>query len=481
MLLRGARLRGSDAPLDLRVRDGVLHVPPAGAHPERGEEIVDLDGRWVVPGLWDQHVHMGQWALAARRLDVGAAESAAHAVALVRSRIEAAAPDPGEVLVGQGFRDALWPDPLGDAAADLLDLGDVPVVLVSGDVHCTWANRAALRMLGRPDTDAVLREQAAFDLTREISRAPRAVLDRWVLDAAAAAAAQGVVGIRDFEMDDAPGAWAERFAAGFRGLRVRAAVYPHDLARHDARAAGSPRPTGAALDPSGLLEQGPLKLFTDGSLNTRTAWCDAPYPEGGHGEPHYDPAGLLAAAREGAARGLTPAIHAIGDRAVALALDTFAALGSGGSIEHAQLVRPADLPRFAALGVVASVQPEHAMDDRDVADDQWAGRTASSFPYAALVAARAVLAFGSDAPVAPLDPWTAMDAAVTRSRDGRDPWHPEQSLPAAAALASSSDGRWLADGDPADLVVVDRDPLEGPLRGMPVYATMLAGEWTFTA
>ena len=419
--------------------------------------VVDLDGRWVLPGLWDHHVHFGQWAMASRRLDLAPATSAAHAVSLVREHLEHTRPEPGTVLLAWGFRDGLWADV---PTLDLLDFGDIPVALLSADVHCLWSNRAALRMLGLPESDWWLREQPAFDLTRRLSEVPQAVLDAWALDAAAAAAARGVTGIVDFEMDDAPGSWARRFASGFAGLRVRAVTYPH----------GQQAPASS----SGLYETGPFKLFTDGSLNTRTAWCYDDYPGiGGPGLATYEPGGLLEAAREGVARGLVPDIHAIGDRAVTEALDVFETLGVSGTIEHVQLIRDADLPRFAQLGIVASVQPEHAMDDRDVADHHWAGRTGRAFAYRSLLDAGARLAFGSDAPVAPLDPWTTMAAAVTRSRDGRDPWHPEQAITPREALAASTHD--LA----GDLVIVEADPLEpGNLREMPVHATMTAGVWT---
>ena len=417
---------------------------------------LDLEGRWVLPGLWDHHVHFGQWAMASRRVDLSGATSAAEAAAVTLAAARANPPEPGTVFLASGFRDGLWPDA---PTAELVD-ADIPVALLSGDVHCLWTNRTALRMLGRSDEEWLLREQPAFDLTRRISTVPADVLDRWALDAAAAAAARGVTGIVDFEMDDAPGSWARRFGAGFAGLRVRAAVYPHT-------------PPLPAID-SPLYEVGPYKLFTDGSLNTRTAWCDQPYPgTTDAGLPTYAAGELLAAARVGVARGLSPAIHAIGDRAVTEALNVFAELGVAGSIEHVQLIEDADLPRLAALGVRASVQPEHAMDDRDVADRYWEGRTGRAFAYRSLLDAGAELALGSDAPVAPLDPWITMAAAVTRSRDGREPWHPEQALPVTAALAASTHD------NPGDLVIVDADPFESAnLRDMPVFATMVAGEWT---
>lgn len=492
MLLRNARL------LDGRIVDVFIDhgrivtlstpsTPPtlsSDVGPGEGPEEVDVEGRWVMPGLWDSHVHFGQWAQLSRRVDLSGARSAAEAASIVRERLAAHPPEPGTVLLGQGFRDGLWPD---QPTPELLEFGDVAVALVSGDVHCMWTNRAALRALGLPEDAWLLREQEAFDLNVRLSSIADEQLDAWVVEAAAAAAARGVVGIVDLEMRDALGSWRRRFGAGFRGLRVRAGVYPGDL---DAVAAAGIR-TGDVVEHSdGLLVGGPFKLFTDGSLNTRTAWCYDDYP--GLGGPDaaglaiHSAAELLELARAALERGLLPAIHAIGDRATTLALDTFAALGPlpapGGSIEHAQLIAAADLPRFAQLGVRASVQPEHAMDDRDVADHYWTGRTDRAFAYRALLDAGAELALGSDAPVAPLDPWVTLAAAVTRSRDGREPWHPEQALTIPDALRASWGGvAGVAEGGIADLVVSELDPLTASgeqLREMPVWATMVAGRWT---
>ena len=153
----------------------------------------------------------------------------------------------------------------------------------------------------------------------------------------------------------------------------------------------------------------------------------------------------------------------------------------GGRIEHAQLLHDDDLARFAAAGIVASIQPEHAMDDRDVADRHWVGRTRRSFVLRSLLDAGARIVLGSDAPVAPLDPWVAMDAAVTRARDGREPWHPEQRVTNAEALAAST-RTTVAVGQPADLVITELDPLTttgDDLRRMPVAATLLGGRYTF--
>jgi predicted amidohydrolase YtcJ len=183
--------------------------------------------------------------------------------------------------------------------------------------------------------------------------------------------------------------------------------------------------------------------------------------------------------RTAAQQGLSFAVHAIGDLANTLALDCFQAAGVGGRIEHAQLVSERDLPRFAELGVIAGVQPSHAVEDRDVADLQWNSRTDRAYPYASLLAAGATLEFGSDAPVSRLDPWNAIAAAVTRTSGGRPPWHGEQAIGVADAISASTGGRLTPSvGDRADLVLLAQDPTEvaaEDLAQMNVLATIVDG------
>jgi len=478
LTLRNARMVGTDRePVDVVVRDGL--VTSIGGRAD-GESI-DLEGRYLGPGLWDNHVHFSQWALVRQRLDVSAAASAAEAARLVAARVASGVGE-AKTLVGFGFRDGLWPD---IPTAALLDgvTGAVPVVLVSGDLHCVWLNTAALESFGHAGhPTGILREQAAFEVNTAISTVDDELLDSWVADAARATAARGIVGIVDLEMQLTLDDWPRRIAAGIDQLRVRCGIYPHDLETAIARGlhTGQPLEGGA-----GLATMGPFKIITDGSLNTRTAYCHAPYPgTHNHGELVYEPLALVASLERARDAGLVPAVHAIGDFANEIALDAFQAAACRGSIEHAQLIAAMDFARFAELGVVASVQPEHAMDDRDVADLFWAGRTDRAFAFESLVRAGATLRLGSDAPVAPLDPWVTMAAAVTRSRDGREPWHPEQVVASTIAYAASTDGRARVEvGSLADLVVTEADPLaatDDELRSFPVTATMVAGRWTYT-
>jgi predicted amidohydrolase YtcJ len=472
MLLRNARVDGTV--VDVLIDDGTIKAIGTDLS---GGPVVDLDGQTLMPGLWDNHVHFSQWSLQRQRLDVSAAESAAAAAAVVAGAVAAGSAD--DPIVGVGFRDGLWPDtptlaPL-DAAA-----GERAVVLVSGDLHTAWLNSAALRLYGHSGhPTGVLVEEDAFEIVRRINTTPDDRLDAWAHSAAVQAAARGVVGIVDLEMDWNLDTWARRMAGGTDSLRVEFGIYPQHLARAIELGLRTGQKHGD------LLTVGRLKVLTDGSLNTRTAYTYDEYPglEGrqhSHGMLTIQPDELLALLRQAAAAGIESTVHAIGDHANTVALDAFEAIGMPGRIEHAQLVSSDDFARFSGLGVVASVQPDHALDDRDVADHYWAGRTDRAFALRSLLDSGAHLALGSDAPVSPLDPWVSIAAAVKRTRAGGRAWHPEQSITVHVARAASVRSR-VAVGQPADLVVLPVEPgsaASDDLAGMPVSATLLGGRFT---
>ncbi|NIZ92336.1 amidohydrolase [Kineococcus rubinsiae] len=460
-----------------------------------GGVVVDAGGAVLRPGLRDEHVHLTQWATARRRVDVSAAGSARHVAELLAQ----AAPAVDGLLVGHGFRDALWAEP---PHRELLDaaLPGRPVVVVSQDLHTVWVNSAAAQRFGVTEPSGVLVEGPAMDLIAAAGDVEADVLDGWVLAATDAAAARGVTGVVDLEYAP-PGDWVRRTATRPPGVRVRVGIWPEFLPGVVEAGLRSGDPLPGLLDPltRDRLRTGPLKLFVDGSLGTRTAFCHDPYPdvEGPsaagaaprHGLLRLSPQELRQQLRRAHDAGLDLAVHAIGDAAVTVALDAFEAEGVGGRIEHAQQVGPADVPRFAALGVVASVQPRHAVDDRDACDVHWAAGVDRAFPYAALLAAGAEVVLGSDAPVAPLDPWDAVASAVHRSLDARPAWHPEQHLSLDDALAAASGGRrGVRVGEVADLVLLARDPAAvladgGPdaLRRSEVLATLVGGAFTHRA
>lgn len=482
VLLRDARWPGEDRTRRLLVRDGrVAHVDDVPARADA--EVVDLHGRTVLPGLWDHHVHATQWASARARVDVRGADSAAAAAARVR---EAATAEGfrGDVLVGHGMRLLQWPDVPDRRLLDTAAPG-VAVVLQGVDLHTAWASTAALERVGLADhPDGLLHEGDCFRVVVALADASQSQQDVWVADAMTAAARRGVVGIRDFEFGDPVVAWQRRLASHRVDVRVIAAVYPSALPA----AAERGWPTGHTVGgTSGRLQVGHLKVFVDGALNSRTALCHDPYPGDAtdHGALQLPSDELTALVRRGLAVGLYPAIHAIGDRAVGVALDSLDAVACPGRIEHAQLVAAADVPRLAGPERVVGVQPGHLLDDRDVAETHWPGRTDRAFPLADLCAAGATLEFGSDAPVSPLDPWRAITAAVARTDGDRPPWHPEQAIDVRDALRASCGGRLTLEvGDRADLVVLDDDPLRcarATLRDPSVWGTMLAGRWTHRA
>lgn len=469
LLIRSARpvpLSAADdppgRPVDVRIADG--QVVEVGARLSRpvGIEEIDADGRWLIPGLWDQHVHLGQWTLARQRLDLAAATSPEDVVARVAAVVAAA---PGKPVIGWGHRPGGWPRT--GTVAELDDVtGVTPVVLIAGDGHHAWLNSAALAALGLPPregTEETVRENewfAAYALLYELTgtdgtspAAYRASLEE--------AAARGIVGLVDLEFVGGVDEWVERWAVGCDLLRVRAATYAQGLDEVTRRGLR----TGDPLADDDRLTMGPLKIISDGSLNTRTAWCCEPYADGDrllqpHGAPNLTEHELRHLLARAHVSGLEVATHAIGDAAVAAALDAYAATGARGTIEHAQLVTRADVRRLAELGLRASVQPAHLLDDRDLTEQIWPGRADRCFAFRWMLDEGVRVVFGSDAPVSPLDPWLTIAAAVHRSADDREPWGAGQALTAQEALAASVDGQpMVGPGSRGDVVLLDRDPL----------------------
>ena len=414
---------------------------------------------------------------------------------------------------------------------------------------------AAQRLGVQVRDSGLIGEREWFDAYCKLDNAPGAAREtlRLIRAAQMDAARKGVIGIRDYEMADNIAVWTRRFASatipvgagagvgagahaggglpsavaqtltaaeraelntesrqavaagfdwdasfahGMRGLRVDAGIYPERLA--DAIDAGwhtgDELPGSRALDgaPGGALGRvGAMKLISDGSLNTRSAYCSTPYSgirPNSFGTLNYTPDQIEQYFHLATVHGFDIACHAIGDEANTIVLNAAEATGAHGSIEHAQMLKPVDIPRFARIGLDASVQPQHAMDDRDVIARFWANPAGIPYPFRSLYDAGARLRFGSDAPVAPLDPWMAISAAVFGTESSaREPFQPEQCLDVRVALAASTAaGRdQLVPGAAADLVLLDADPYaaDSPeaMRAMKdaVAATMLAGRWTY--
>jgi predicted amidohydrolase YtcJ len=477
------------------IAGGVGTHETALASPER----VDLGGRCVVPGFTDSHVHFPTWALAQREVRLEGTQSLDEALARVRDAL-------GDVrtggwLLGRGWRSGDW-RPEVEPTKEALDeiAGDTPVALMARDSHSVWLSSAAL---GRADDDlqvpggvvevdergeptGVLREESCWHFRDayiettddEYVEAMRAGLKL--------ASSRGVTAVHD--KDGWLGAlrfWQRLEADGALTLRVWQSLPAEkagELADVDVVSGlGGPR-----------LKLGYLKVFMDGTLGSRTArMLD------GSGVEITSREEFAEIIRRAAKAGFPVAVHAIGDRANRDALDAFEEtrgewepLGLRQRIEHAQLLAPEDLGRFAALGVAASVQFSHAPSDRDIADRFWAGKTDGAYAFRSLWDSGAVVANGSDAPIEELDPLAGICAGVLRTLDERPAWHPEQAVTVEQALqASTVNPAWLSrerrrgkliPGNYADLVVLDRDPVAAAPEELPdvqVVATMLGGTW----
>lgn len=426
--------------VDVTVHGGLISaVTPHDGHVVGG---VDADGAVLLPGLWDAHVHFSTHALLAQCLQLPA--DAGRPETLHRVTTELAHREERGLLVGFGFRSATWPQAPSAAALDALTTD--PVVLIAGDLHTLWCNTAGLAAVGAPyHPSGLLREDDAFAAMLHLMHAETAHVDALVRGAQQRAAALGVVGVVDMEMAWGIGAWQRRLTTGTSLQRVDIATYPDDLERLIGLGLRTGEPVGHRL------RVGPLKIISDGSLSSRTAHCLAPYPHPIEGSPHgvanYSRSEVVTLLRRATRHGIHAAVHAIGDLACRDALDAFERTGARGSIEHAQLVHRDDVPRFAQLGVEASVQPAHLLEDEAVLDEVWPTSSDRAFALRTLLDSGAALRFGSDAPVAALDPWLAMDVAVHK------PHRPEQALHALEALAACTRSRIVV-GQPADLVLV---------------------------
>ncbi len=478
-----------------------------------GPETVTLDARGgtVTPAFTDAHIHLVAWARSRGALELFDCDARAGALARVAGHI--AANPGGTTVVGRGWDANSWSEAPSRASLDRVS-GERPVLLHSKDFHSLWVNSAALALAGvtratsdppggRFERDAtgepngIVREHAVRIFTPLVPVAGHEADLARARDAVLELHAEGVTAVHDFEAGEEHRVL--RALTRGEGPRVRVLMHlPHAGLDH-ALALGLASGTG-----DDLFRVGALKLFADGTLGSQTAALLEPYQGStDRGLELIPPAELAMLVARAAAGGLATAIHAIGDRAVRSALDAFAASGRElrapalpPRIEHVQLLDPADLPRFAALGVAASMQPLHCTSDIDNAQRHWGGRIERSYPWRDLLEGGARLAFGSDAPVERPATAAALHSAVTRQRLDGTPvvgFTPAQRLTLDQALAAYTEGparlagTWprlgrIAPGATADLAVWSADLHRLPhpsLAQAKVMVTVMEGAIVF--
>lgn len=509
-------------PTALAVRDG--RIVAIGLDAEIGKlagsktRKVPLDGGVVLPGLIDAHMHVEKLGRSLEQLDLLGTASLDEALERV-SRASASLPQ-GAWLEGRGWDQNDWPDKRFPEAADLdKAAGGRPVFLERVDGHAAWVSSAALKLAGlerqSPDPaggrllrDAegrptgVLVDSATLLVSSKIPPPDDETRKRRLKRGLKACAEVGLTAVHDAGVDLRTIAlYKQLLAANELDLRVYAMIYgPQEFL------AG-----GAQLKPEiglggGRLTVRAVKLLLDGALGSRGALLLEPYAD----EPAARGLATLAAAdfeqvlSQALQRGFQVNTHAIGDAANRLALDAYAAAfgPQGGAdrrfrIEHAQVLSPQDVPRFKALGVIASMQPTHCTSDMPWAPVRLGPeRIKGAYLWRTLLAQGVPVAGGSDAPVESIDPRLGLYAALTRQdRFGQPPgaWQPQERLSwdealalftTGAAYAAFEEGEagQLTVGRRADLTVLAHDPrMARPLAllGNTVVLTVVGGQTVF--
>jgi len=445
---------------------------------------INLRGRTVTPGLVDAHTHFYWMAKSYSQVSLEGLDS----LDKCRRKIKQFADNlpRGRWVVGtglfpDGFRTRIEPD------RRLLDnvTGGRPAFIFFKDGHSAWVNSKALEFAGitastrelqggrierLPDgtPSGILRESSAYlDLYNRIPPLPKREMDRCYRLALDQAYRKGVTGVHSFDRPDGFEYFAQLAEKNKIGLRIN--YYPRAVLLPQLEKTGTRYGAGTEF-----FRIAGVKVFADGALGSRTAFCFNRYrgSRDNYGIEVTSVAEMKRIARRAARLGLPCAVHAIGDRAVANVLDALESVKRPRlrhRIEHLQLVRRKDIPRVKQLGVVASMQPSHCPSDIKMVRNYWGKQGGNAYVFQTVLDNKIPLAFGSDAPIEPLDPIAGIAAAVRRARPGsRDVFHPEQRIFATEALHAYTVGPALAAGQehcrgyllpgyPADFVVLDRD------------------------
>lgn len=471
---------------------------------------VDAEGRAIIPGLIDAHIHFLAYSRSLTKVQLDGARSLDDALELVAAK--ARETEPGQWVLGGGWNNYLWSPPLFPTRHDLDRIApNNPVYLDRKDIHSCWVNSIALEragvtrdtadppgaQIGRDEAgepNGLLYESATAIVRRAIEEEPESAAD---------AMRRGFpmllqMGLTGFHAPEGPDAFAALQILDDAGeLPMRVVMLLPYYGLDEAIRLGLRTGFG-----SERLRVGPVKIFSDGSLGSMTAEMLEPYE--GHsrsGIPTIPQDELEDAIRKAGAAGIPCAIHAIGDAANRRVLDAFEKTQGAGNgkrlihrIEHAQHLHPDDIARFGGLGIVASMQPIHATSDMRAADRLLGKRARYGYAWRSLLDAGASLAFGSDAPVETPNPFMGIHAAVTRQDEEDQPpggWYPEECLTVEEALRGYTE--WaaasapylpgvtgtLSPGSAADLLILDRDIFTaepGEIKSIRPLATVVGGK-----
>ena len=486
-------------------------------------QVVDLQGRFAMPGFIDDHVHFVDGSFQLLEVNLKHAPSEAEFARLIGEKAKTL--PAGRWILGGNWDEEAWPD-AELPARGLIDAltPNNPVYVSRYDGHAGLANSLALKLAGvTRDTPSpvggvivhdpktgeptgILKDAAQDLVLRVIPNPSEREFEEAIRTGLAEARRVGVTSVEDMALGgDTPDGG---FASEIRLLRraeiegwLTCRFYEITPIEQWQRLAEAGISHGMGSD---WLQLGAVKGFADGSLGSRTAWFFDPYTDdaSNRGMPlpmMHPPAKMEAAVRGADAAGIQLAVHAIGDRAIAEMLDIYARVGGADApvhrfrIEHAQHMRPEDFKRFGQLGIVASMQPYHAIDDGRWAEKRIGHERARySYAWRSMLEAGAPLAFGTDWPVAPLNPLLGVYAAVTRATlDGKHPegWFPEQRLTVDEALRAYTQGSayaafqehdkgTLAPGKLADVIVLSDDPFKTApekIRDLTVTMTIVGG------
>lgn len=442
----------------------------------KGALIIDAGGATIAPAFNDAHVHFLMASRSLSELDLFGAGTQAE----VEQRIAGyARRHGGPWIVGRGWFYQAFPNAM--PTVELLDrlVPDRPAYLESYDAHTGWANSLALAMAGIPGA-GVLKEAETLRVTRHIpARTPAEDIDA-LRAGMRLAASRGIASVQEAGdgFDQLP-LWRSLLDAGELTLRVRLGfdMTPGLATTEWHRRLDSYE--AARRDRDAWLSTGILKAFADGVVESRTAAMLEPYADSTElGSPLWGRDELREAVRAADARGWQVQVHAIGDAAIRQALDAFEGTTAGRRhrVEHIESPAPSDVPRFARLGVVASMQPQHA--DPGLIET-WRhnlgpARSARGWPWRTLLRSGARLAFGTDWPVVPLDPMRSLGVATTAPGERLELDEAVGAWTSGSAYAEHREhekGRLRA-GMLADVAVVDLD------RGL-VRATVVGGRVVF--